>query len=244
MISGDHFETAKKVALMAGIINEDDLMKENCVMDAEDFRMLVGQIQDREIGFEEGAEDDENEGDDQAPRTKKSLENIDKFATIVLEDVKVLARANSDDKLKMVVGLKDCDKTVAVTGTGIHCIDALEEADVGLAMGSGCSAVKNVSSLILANDDFESAIRACMWGRNIYHNIGRFLQFQLTVNISVLLIVIVGILFFGECPLNAVQLLWINLIMDTFAAIALSTEPPMEKILRAPPTSNTSILTA
>jgi magnesium-transporting ATPase (P-type) len=83
-----------------------------------------------------------------------------------------------------------------------------------------------------------------MWGRNIYHNVGRFLQFQLTVNVSVILLVIFGILFFGESPLSAVQLLWINLIMDTFAAIALSTEPPMEKILKSPPTSRSSILTA
>jgi len=156
----------------------------------------------------------------------------------------VLTRANSDDKLLMVVGLKNSEKTVAVTGDGINDIDALEHADVGLAMGSGCSAAKQASSLILTSDDFESAIRAVMWGRNIYHNVGRFLQFQLTVNVSVILLVIFGILFFGESPLSAVQLLWINLIMDTFAAIALSTEPPMEKILKSPPTSRSSILTA
>lgn len=111
-------------------------------------------------------------------------------------------------------------------------------------MGSGCSAAKQASSLILTSDDFESAIRAVMWGRNIYHNVGRFLQFQLTVNVSVILLVVFGILFFGESPLSAVQLLWVNLIMDTFAAIALSTEPPMEKILKSPPTSRSSILTA
>ena len=144
----------------------------------------------------------------------------------------------------MVIGLKNSNKTVAVTGDGINDIDALEHADVGLAMGSGCSAAKQASSLILASDDFESAIRAVMWGRNIYHNVGRFLQFQLTVNVSVILLVIFGILFFGESPLSAVQLLWVNLIMDTFAAIALSTEPPMEKILKSPPTSRSSILTA
>lgn len=162
----------------------------------------------------------------------------------ILEDVKVLARANSDDKLLMVIGLKNSGRCVAVTGDGINDIEALEHSDVGLAMGSGCSAAKQASSLILADDDFESAIRAVMWGRNIYHNVGRFLQFQMTVNMSVLLLVIIGILFFGESPLNPVQLLWVNLIMDTFAAIALSTEPPMEKILRTPPTSNASILTA
>lgn len=162
----------------------------------------------------------------------------------ILEDVKVLTRANSEDKLFMVIGLKNSQKTVAVTGDGINDTDALEHADVGLSMGSGCSAAKLASSLILTNDDFESAIRAVMWGRNIYHNVGRFLQFQLTVNVSAILLVVFGILFFGECPLSAVQLLWINLIMDTFAAIALSTEPPMEKILKSPPTSRSSILTA
>lgn len=93
----------------------------------------------------------------------------------ILEDVKVLTRANSDDKLLMVIGLKNSSKTVAVTGDGINDIDALEHADVGLSMGSGCSAAKQSSSLILTNDDFESAIRAVMWGRNIYHNVGRFL---------------------------------------------------------------------
>ena len=142
----------------------------------------------------------------------------------------------------MVIGLKNCDKTVAVTGDGINDIDALEHADVGLAMGSGCSAAKQVSSLILANDDFESSIRAVMWGRNIYHNVGRFLQFQLTVNISTIFLVILGILFFGESPLSAVHLLWINLIMDTLAALALATEPPREELLNRKPHKKTEYI--
>jgi len=192
-------------------------------MDAEKFREEVGRLDQKRV------EDDKN------VEIRYSLEREDNFIAI-LDDVKVLTRANSDDKLLMVIGLKNCSKTVAVTGDGINDIDALEHADVGLAMGSGCSAAKHASSLILTNDDFESAIRAVMWGRNIYHNVGRFLQFQLTVNVSVILLVVFGILFFGESPLSSVQLLWINLIMDTFAAIALSTEPPMEKILKAPPT--------
>jgi len=118
--------------------------------------------------------------------------------------VKVLTRANSDDKLLMTVGLKNMNRTVAVTGDGINDIDALEMADVGLAMGSGCSAARHASELILTNDDFESAIRAVMWGRNIYQNVGRFLQLQMTVNVSVLLLVIFGLLIFSESPLSAV----------------------------------------
>lgn len=177
-----------------------------------------------------------------------SLEHQENFINIA-EKCKVLARANSDDKLFFVVGLKNYEmnqvpRVVSVTGDGINDIEALNNADVGLAMGSGCSAAKQASSMILANDDFESAIRAIMWGRNIYHNVGRFLQFQVTVNLSVLLVVVFGILFFNESPLSAVQLLWINLIMDTFAAIALSTEPPMEKILKYPPTSKVQIMTS
>lgn len=91
--------------------------------------------------------------------------------------MKVLSRANPDDKLKFVIGLKNCEKTVAATGEGINDVSALEQADVGLAMGSGCSAAKSACDLILTEDDFESAIRAIMWGRNIYHNVGKFLQF-------------------------------------------------------------------
>lgn len=115
----------------------------------------------------------------------------------ILDDVKVLSRANSDDKLLMVIGLKNAGKIVAVTGDGINDIEAIEAADVGIAMGTGCSAAKLSSQLILTDDDFESCIRAVMWGRNIYHNVGRFLQFQVTVNISVLLVTVIGICLFG-----------------------------------------------
>lgn len=163
---------------------------------------------------------------------------------MIIPELKVIARANAHDKLLMVVGLKDMGQVVAATGDGINDIEALKNADVGLSMGSGCAAAKLASDLILTEDDFESSIRAIMWGRNIYNNVTRFLQFQITVNVSALLVMVVGLVFFAESPLNAVQLLWINLIMDTFAAIALSTEPPLEKILRSPPSSKTSLLTA
>jgi magnesium-transporting ATPase (P-type) len=111
-------------------------------------------------------------------------------------------------------------------------------------MGSGAAAAKEVSSIVLTADDFEASLRAVMWGRNIYHNISRFIQFQVTVNISALVTIFVGIIIFNESPMTAVQLLWINLIMDTFAALALSTEPPLKQVIKGKPyKENVSILT-
>lgn len=130
MISGDHLETAKRVAYKAGILNDEDMNKQNSVLDAEDFRNMVGQIEQSNV-----------EGRDGRYETKLALEKEENFLTI-LEDVKVLARANSDDKLLMVIGLKNAGKTVAVTGDGINDIEALEHSDVGISMGSGCSAAK------------------------------------------------------------------------------------------------------
>lgn len=158
MISGDHHKTACEIARKAGIITYEDLKKEDVIMDAEKFRMAVGQIDQTQVGNE----------------IKCTVENEEKFMELA-DRIKVLTRANSDDKLLMTVGLKNMNRMVAVTGDGINDIDALEMADVGLAMGTGCSAAKNASELILTDDDFESAIRAVMWGRNIYQNVGRFL---------------------------------------------------------------------
>lgn len=111
-------------------------------------------------------------------------------------------------------------------------------------MGSGCSAAKEVSDIILTGDDFDATVKAIKWGRNIYHNVGRFLQFQVTVNISVLMTVAIGSPILAESPISAVQLLWINLIMDTFAAFALATEPPLDDVLKGEPyKEDTNVLT-
>lgn len=142
------------------------------------------------------------------------------------DHIRVLARATPNDRLMLVTGLKAIGKSVAVSGSGINDVEALQAADVGLAMGSGCSAAKEAADLVLTDNDFEATLRAVMWGRNIYHNVSRFLQFQVTVNISALATVFIGGIIFGESPLSAVQLLWINLIMDVLAAIAFATENP------------------
>lgn len=145
----------------------------------------------------------------------------------------------------MVCGLKCLGKSVAVTGEGISDVAPLKISDVGVAMGSGCSAAIHSADIVLTDDDFEATVEAIKWGRNIFHNISRFLQFQVTVNISCLLTMVVGGIFLAESPFNPVQLLWINLIMDTFAAIGLSTEPPVDSVTSGQPfKGNAAILSA
>lgn len=131
------------------------------------------------------------------------MENDAAFKEIA-DDIRVLARATPQDRLMLVTGLKNMGKSVAVTGAGINDVEALLAADVGLAMGSGCSAAKEAADLVLTDNDFEATLRAVMWGRNIYHNVSRFLQFQVTVNISALATVFIGGIIFGESPLSAV----------------------------------------
>lgn len=147
----------------------------------------------------------------------------------------MLARATPLHKEILVRGLKAEGLSVGVTGEGIDDVHCLASANVGLAMGSGCSVVKNKADLILTDDDFEANIKAIMWGRNIYYNVSRFLQYQMTVNVACLLTVIIGGIILTDSPFPATQLLWINLIMDTFAAIALSTEPPIKTVTTGPP---------
>lgn len=145
----------------------------------------------------------------------------------------------------MVTGLQQIGRKVAATGDGINDIDAIKKADVGISMGSGVAAAKEVSDLILTGDDFEASLRAVMWGRNIYNNITRFLQFQVTVNVSILVILFIGNIVFNMPPITSVQLLWINLIMDIFAALALSTEPPLKSVINGHAfTENVSLLSA
>lgn len=159
MISGDHFETAKSVAIKAGILNKEDLAEENCIMTGEKFRNLCGAVsKERNI-----------DGEDEYV-----LENQNGFNEIY-QNLKVLARATANDKHAFVVGLKNQNRKVSVTGDGINDIEAIEFADVGLAVGSGCSKIKDVASLILVDDDFEASLKAVMWGRNIYHNVSRFI---------------------------------------------------------------------
>jgi len=162
----------------------------------------------------------------------------------VAKTLKVLGRANPLDKHILTTGLKEIGKVVAVTGEGINDVDALRNAHVGFAMGSGVSVAKDSADMILTSDDFESTMMAVMWGRNIYANVRKFLQFQLTANFTALIIIFIGAVTKGTATFGVVQLLWLNLIMDTFAAIALGSERPHPSIIKTPPVKeNETIMT-
>jgi P-type E1-E2 ATPase len=151
-------------------------------MTGEAFRSMVGTIQRTH-----------NPTTDEVEET---IEHLDAFGEVA-DQLRVLARATPFDKAILVRGLKCLGKNVAVTGDGISDVEPLKISDVGLAMGSGCSAAINSADVVLTDDDFEATIQAIKWGRNIFHNVSRFLQFQVTVNISALLTVLIGGLFLG-----------------------------------------------
>jgi Ca2+-transporting ATPase len=154
-----------------------------------------------------------------------------------LPKLRILARARPLDKYRMVRLLQDLGEVVAVTGDGTNDAPALKKADVGLAMGiAGTEVSKEASKIVLLDDAFSTIVKAVHWGRSLYENIQRFIQFQLTINVSALTITFLGILLFGvKAPFTVLQLLWINVIMDTFASIALCSEPPRPGVMALPP---------
>ena len=164
-----------------------------------------------------------------------SDEDMDK----ILPDLQVLARSSPDDKKILVSKLKRLGETVAVTGDGTNDGPALKMADVGFSMGiAGTEVAKEASAIILLDDNFSSIVKAVMWGRSVNDAVAKFLQFQITVNITAVVLAFVSAVSSTKMHsvLSAVQLLWVNLIMDTFAALALATDPPTEKILNRKPT--------
>ena len=150
--------------------------------------------------------------------------------------LKVLSRARPLDKLRVVKLLQKANQVVAVTGDGTNDAPALNHADVGLAMGkTGTAVAKEASDIILLDDSFTSIVNAVMWGRSLYENIQRFVLFQLTINVAALSVAFLGPFIGVKLPLTVIQMLWVNLIMDTFAALALATEPPHESVLNRLP---------
>jgi P-type Ca2+ transporter type 2B len=219
MVSGDNLQTARACAIEASIVSESKASEDLVCMTGETFRHEVGGI--REVVQPDGS-------------IKLEFGDARRFETIIAK-LKVLARAEPNDKLALVAGIQDKGYLVACTGEGLNDAGALKQANVGFAMGSGCELAKDQADMIILDDNFGSTMVAVSWGRNIYDNVKKFLQFQMTVNITCCVFVVVASLFYGRSPFSVLHLLWINLIMDTFAALALATEPPNANNLRSKP---------
>ena len=159
----------------------------------------------------------------------------DKEALERVLDLKIMCRARPTDKQRLVQLLQQKGAVVAVTGDGTNDAPALKAAQVGLSMGDGTSVAKEASDITILDNSFSSITRAVMWGRSLYRNIQRFLLFQLTINVAACLIVLLGSLIGTESPLTITQMLWVNLIMDTFAAGALASLPPNERVMNDKP---------
>ncbi|MBO7597672.1 MAG: cation-translocating P-type ATPase, partial [Bacteroidales bacterium] len=152
-----------------------------------------------------------------------------------IHDLKILSRAKPNDKERLVKLLKSEDYVVAATGDGTNDAPALNAADVGLSMGDGTAVAKEASDMTIQDNSFSTISNAVMWGRSLYKNIQRFIMFQMTINVVACLIVLIGAFIGTESPLTVTQMLWVNLIMDTFAAIALASLPPSASVMQEKP---------
>ncbi|KAH1084641.1 hypothetical protein GLYMA_07G004300v4 [Glycine max] len=167
---------------------------------------------------------------------KKFRELSEKEREDIAKKITVMGRSSPNDKLLLVQALRKGGEVVAVTGDGTNDAPALHEADIGLSMGiQGTEVAKESSDIIILDDNFASVVKVVRWGRSVYANIQKFIQFQLTVNVAALVINVVAAITSGDVPLNAVQLLWVNLIMDTLGALALATEPPTDRLMHRSP---------
>ena len=215
IVTGDTAETAMEIARQCGIIEARS--KRQKASDGEKKETITG------AAFAALSDDE---------------------ALKVVVDLKVMSRARPTDKQRLVALLQQCGEVVAVTGDGTNDAPALNRAHVGLSLGSGTSVAKQASDITLLDDSFRSIVHAVMWGRSLYKNIQRFVFFQLIVNVTALLLVLFGAFIGTEMPLTITQILWVNLIMDTFAAMALASLPPSREVLRERPrATDASIIT-
>jgi Ca2+-transporting ATPase len=217
MITGDNVETARAIAFDVGLIDRRDAAIDTpdaVVLTSPKFNELFDRLKELRAKNDSAAVGIEQQ----------------------LAGLRVLARARPLDKYKMVELLQGRGEVVAVTGDGTNDAPALKKADVGLAMGiAGTEVAKEASKIVLLDDAFSTIVKAVKWGRSLYENIQRFIQFQLTINVSALAIAFLGPFLGVKPPFTVLQLLWINVIMDTFASIALCSEPPREGVMRLPP---------
>lgn len=191
----------------------------------------------RQVGLWTDADSDENHisGPDFAALSEED-------AAKRVKKLKIMSRARPTDKSRLVRLLQEGDEVVAVTGDGTNDAPALNAAQVGLSMGDGTSVAKEASDITIMDNSFASITKAVMWGRSLYRNIQRFVLFQLTVNLVACLIVVIGAFTGTESPITVTQMLWVNLIMDTFAALALASLPPSMEVMRDKPRKPTDFI--
>ncbi len=243
-------ELVKDGLLFLGIVAISDPVREDvpaavaqCLRAGIDVKIVTGDTPGtaREIGRQIGIWKDSDTDyniitgvDFQALTDEEALKRV--------QQLKIMCRARPTDKQRLVQLLQQCGEVVAVTGDGTNDAPALNFAQVGLSMGSGTSVAKEASDITLLDDSFNSIATAVMWGRSLYKNIQRFLIFQLTINVTALIIVFFGSIFGQELPLTVTQMLWVNLIMDTFAAGALASLPPDPNVMKEKPRKNNDFI--
>jgi Ca2+ transporting ATPase len=236
MVTGDNIITAKAIAREIGIISNGI---DYIALEGPEFNRLVGGIvckkcRTADCDCPTDAKVAKESKSDLRVDTVANAEEFDKLQDKLL----VLARSRPEDKYTLVTGLKERGNVVAVTGDGTNDAPALKKADVGFAMGqSGTEVAREAAAIILIDDNFNSIVKAVLWGRNIYDSIRKFIQFQLTVNVVAVFITLVGAVVLQKEVLKPIQMLWINLIMDTLASLALATEDPVEELLNRKPHS-------
>ncbi len=214
-----------------------------CLRAGIDVKIVTGDTQGTavEVARQIGIWKDNNNGGQII--TGQEFEKLsDNEARSLVKTLKVMCRARPTDKQRLVQLLQQNNEVVAVTGDGTNDAPALNHAHVGLSMGSGTYVAKEASDITLTDDSFSSIASAIMWGRSIYENIQRFILFQLTINVTALFIVLIGSVFGTHLPLTVTQMLWVNLIMDTFAAAALASLPPNREVMNNRPRKNEAFI--
>lgn len=243
MVTGDNKVTARAIALECKIIEPGD--EQSLVLEGADFMNMIGGVvcEKCETAVCSCASDEKQAKKLNKPLRKDTIKNKQEFDKIY-PHLDVLARSRPEDKYALVVGLKEKGNIVAVTGDGTNDAPALKKADVGFAMGiCGTEVARESADIILLDDNFSSIVKAVLWGRNIFDSIRKFLQFQLTVNVVAVGITLVNAAILKQEVFPPIQMLWINLIMDAFASLALATEPPHAGLLeRKPVNRNESMI--
>ena len=196
----------------------------------------------KEIGRQIGLWDDSRDGEENIITGVEFAELTDAQLRERVGDLKIIARARPMDKKRLVEALQANNEVVAVTGDGTNDAPALKAAHVGLSMGDGTSVAKEASDITIVDNSFSSIGRAVMWGRSLYQNIQRFILFQMTVNVAACFIVLFGAFMGMQSPLTVTQMLWVNLIMDTFAAMALASLPPSRSVMKEKPRSREAFI--